>query len=72
MTSIETAKDLIAFAGGPPIFGVVVVLTWIARTLKDRNWYAWKEWLVLAAGILLLIWLALFVILSSFHPAWRS
>lgn len=65
MTSVETAKDLIAFAGGPSIVGVGAVLAYLARTLSDRKRDARKGWLALGAGFLLLVWLVLFVILAA-------
>ncbi|GAB3655398.1 hypothetical protein [Glycomyces tarimensis] len=67
MTSAESARDLIAFAAGPSVFGVLAAVIFGAQTLTAPERVRWKGWTLLAGGIGLAAWFALF--LAAAAPA---
>lgn len=64
-TDIDTAKDLLQLAGGPSVLGVGALLTYTSATFTDSKRIASKGWLALGAGLALLCWLVLFLVLSA-------
>lgn len=64
-TPTETAKDLIALAGGPSIVGVGALLAYATGTLSSAERIPRKGWLTLGAGLVLALWLVLFGVLAA-------
>jgi hypothetical protein len=71
MTTTETARELIIFAGGPSVIAISAVLAYLVRTLTGRDRIPRKGWLALGAGCFVLVWIGLFLVLAA-PMAWGS
>lgn len=65
MTTTETARELMIFAGGPSVIAISAVLTYLVRTLTARDRIPRKGWLALGAGGFVVVWIGLFLALAA-------
>lgn len=64
-TRVETAKDLLTFAGGPSLLGTAALLAYLGKVLASSDRKPQKAWTALGAGVLLVAWLAVFVVWAA-------
>lgn len=73
-TSVETAKDLLTFAGGPSMLGTVALLAYTRKVFEGSERRAAAGWTALGAGLLLVVWLVVFILWAAptVFGSWRS
>lgn len=58
---VDTAKDLMTFAGGPSMIGTAGLLAYARKVLDSSERDPSKGWLALGAGVALMAWMAVFL-----------
>ena len=73
-TATDTAENLMKFAAGPAFLGIAGLITYATKVLGSDERSSKKGWFALAAGIALVLWLAVFVAWASSTVlrSWRS
>jgi hypothetical protein len=66
-----SAEDLLTFAGGPSILGVLTLLGYARGVLDSSERSPAKGWRTLGAGVLLCGWMLAFLALAG-PTVWRS
>lgn len=69
--TLSNAKDLLQFAAGPSIVGVGALLAYATNVYNDDKRVPAKGWLALGAGVVLFVWIVLFIGLAI-PTLWRS
>ena len=67
-TATDTAENLMKFAAGPAFLGIAGLITYATKVLGSDERSSKKGWFALAAGIALVLWLAVFVAWASVRP----
>jgi hypothetical protein len=64
-SSIDTAKDLLTFVGGPSALGTAALLAYTKKIFEGRDRRPGPGWTALVAGLALIVWMIVFVVWAA-------